>query len=43
MRAIVTPNAKHLDNICTMVDQRGRRWAVAVQIVYKWFVSSETS
>ena len=31
-------NAKHLYNICTMLDQRRRRWADVVQMVYKYFV-----
>ena len=31
-------NAKHLYNICTMLDQRRRRWADIVQILYKCFV-----
>ena len=26
---------KHLHNICTMLDQRRRRWADAVQMLYK--------
>ena len=29
---------KHLYNICTMLDQRRRRWADVVQMVYKCFV-----
>ena len=32
--------AKHLYNICTMLDQRCRRWADVVQMLYKWFVFS---
>ena len=28
-------NTKHLYNICTMLDQRRRRWADVVQILYK--------
>ena len=31
-------NAKHLYNICTMLDQRRRRWADVVQMLYKCFV-----
>ena len=31
-------NTKHLYNICTMLDQRRRRWADVVQILYKCFV-----
>ena len=31
-------NTKHLYNICTMLDQRRRRWADLVQMLYKWFV-----
>ena len=31
-------NTKHLYNICTMLDQRRRRWAVVVQMLYKCFV-----
>ena len=30
---------KHLYNICTMLDQRRRRWAGVVQMLYKCFVS----
>ena len=29
---------KHLHNICTMFDQRRRRWAGVVQMLYKCFV-----
>ena len=29
---------KHLHNICTMLDQRRRRWADVVQMLYKCFV-----
>ena len=29
---------KHLYNICTMLDQRRRRWAAVVQMLYKCFV-----
>ena len=38
---IITPipaNAKHLYSICTMLDQRRRRWAVVVQMLYNYFV-----
>ena len=31
-------NTKHLYNICTMLDQRWRRWADVVQMLYKCFV-----
>ena len=31
-------NTKHLYNICTMLDQRRRRWADFVQMLYKCFV-----
>ena len=31
-------NTKHLHNICAMSDQRRRRWADAVQMLYKCFV-----
>ena len=31
-------NHKHLYNICTMLDQRRRRWADVVQMLYKCFV-----
>ena len=31
-------NTKHLYNICTMLDQRQRRWADVVQMLYKCFV-----
>ena len=31
-------NPKHLYNICTMLDQRRRRWADVVQMLYKCFV-----
>ena len=34
----VPVNAKHLYSICTMLDQRRRRWANVVQILYKCFV-----
>ena len=30
-------NTKHLYNICTMLDQRRRRWSDVVQILYKCF------
>ena len=29
---------KHLYNICTMLDQRRRRWAGVAQMLYKCFV-----
>ena len=31
-------NTKHLYNICKMLDQRRRRWADVVQMLYKCFV-----
>ena len=31
-------NTKHLYNICTMLDQRRRRWADVAQVLYKCFV-----
>ena len=31
---------KHLYTICTMLDQRRRRWADVVQMLYKCFVSA---
>ena len=31
-------NTKHLYTICTMLDQRRRRWSSIVQMVYKCFV-----
>ena len=31
-------NTKHLCNICTMLDQRRRRWTDVVQMLYKCFV-----
>ena len=31
-------HTKHLYNICTMLDQRRRRWAGIVQMSYKCFV-----
>ena len=39
-RIIILPivNTKHLYNIWTMLDQRGRRLAVVVQMLYKCFV-----
>ena len=29
-------STKHLFNICTMLDQRRRRWFDVVQMLYKW-------
>ena len=29
-------NTNNLYNICTMLDQRRRRWADVVQLLYKW-------
>ena len=34
----VPANTKHLYNICTMLDQRRRRWANVVQMLCKCFV-----
>ena len=34
----IPANKKHLYNICTMLDQRRRRWDDVVQMVYKCFV-----
>ena len=34
----IPANTKHLYNICTMLDQRRRRWADVVQMLYKCFV-----
>ena len=31
-------NAKHLYKICTMLEQRRRRWSDVVQMLYKCFV-----
>ena len=31
-------NTKHLYNICTMLDQRRRRWADVVQMLYEYVV-----
>ena len=36
-------NTKHLHNICTMLDQRLRRWADVVQMLYKCFVFAGNS
>ena len=35
---IIPANTKYLYNICTMLDQRRRRWADVVQMLYKCFV-----
>ena len=35
---VVPSKHKHLHNICTMLDQRRRRWADVVQMLYKYFV-----
>ena len=35
---VIQANTKHLYNICTMLDQRRRRWADVVQMLYKCFV-----
>ena len=38
-RSLLYPaNTKHLYNICKMLDQRRRRWADVVQVLYKCFV-----
>ena len=34
---------KQLNNICTMLDQRRRRWADVVQMLYKCFVFAGVS
>ena len=34
----IPANTWHLYNICTMLDQRRRRWAYVVQMLYKCFV-----
>ena len=34
----ITANTKHLYNICTLLDQRRRRWADVVQMIYKCVV-----
>ena len=31
-------NTKHCYSICAMLDQRRRRWADVVQMLYNWFV-----
>ena len=36
----ILANTKHLYNICTTLDQRRRRWADVVQMLYKCFVSA---
>ena len=36
-------NTKHLYNICTMLDQRWRRWANVVQMLYKCYVLAGNS
>ena len=36
-------NTKHLYNICTMLDQRRRRWSDVVQMLYKCFVFAGSS
>ena len=36
----IPANTKHLYNICTMPDQRRRRWADVVQMLFKCFVFS---
>ena len=37
LRRRITANPKHLYNICTMLDQRLRRWSNIVQMPYKCF------
>ena len=40
---LITPvNTTHLYSICTMMDQRRRRWADCVQMLYKCFVFAKT-
>ena len=34
----MTANTTYLYNICTVLDQRRRRWDDIVQMLYKWFV-----
>ena len=34
----IPANTKHSYNICTKFDQRLRRWADVVQMLYKYFV-----
>ena len=34
----VQANTNHLYNMCTMLDQRRRRWADVVEMLYKCFV-----
>ena len=36
-------DAKRLYSICTMLDQRRRRWADVVQMLYKCFVLAGTA
>ena len=36
----IPANTKHLYDICTMLDQRRRRWASVVQMLYKCVVFS---
>ena len=38
IRNNIPVNTKHLCNICTMLDQRRRRWADVVRMLYKCFV-----
>ena len=41
-RTDVPVNTKHdLYYICTMLNQRQRRWADVVQTLYKWFVFTD--
>ena len=36
--AVYPANRKYLYNICTTAAQRGKRWAVGIQMLYKYFV-----
>ena len=36
--ATIPVNTKHFYNICTMLDQRRKRWADVLQMLYKCFV-----
>ena len=38
VHTVYPANMKHLNNICTMLEQRRRRWADFVQMLYKCFV-----
>ena len=38
LQSVKPASTKHLYNTCTMLDQRRRRWADAVQLLYKYFL-----